>query len=83
MKIRKAYLIFVRPPGSQIWTQHWKGCLYNEDIANGIADNIALEGKYCSKVIEIELPREIDEYLYSQHADGDVKFVVASDTGVC
>lgn len=89
MKTRTSYIIFVRPPGSSMWTQHMKPgegipwVSYKMEEANKEADLVTLDMDYCTRVVSIEHPAEIDEYLYAKHADGDVKFVVASDTGVC
>jgi hypothetical protein len=77
---RTAYLIFVRPPGSQMWTQHMKAqkgipyTSYKRQEAEYEAVRVTCAKHYCTRVVPVEHPREIDEALYSQMADGDVRF---------
>lgn len=76
---RTAYLIFVRPPGSGMWTQHMKGSnvpytSYTREIAEREAVGVTVSKNYCTRVVPIEHPREVDETLYATMADGDVRF---------
>jgi hypothetical protein len=76
---RTSYIIFVRPPGSQMWTQHMKRTdtgpipytSYSADKANDEAIKICDQGKYCARVVAIDHPRETDEDRYAMLADAD------------
>ena len=80
---RTAYLIFIRPPGSQMWTQHMKPTCtgpipwvsYVVDTANEEARRICDEGKYCARVVPVHHQREIDDARYALMADGDTRYV--------
>ena len=79
---RTAYLIFVRPPGSEMWTQHMKKAAggsipyasYNRRKAEEEAMRVTIARHYCTRVVPIDHPREPDETLYAQMADGDTRF---------
>jgi len=82
---RTSYLIFVRPPGSHMWTQHMKKTdtgpipwvSYDIDKANAEAVHICDQGKYCSRVVPIDHPREIDQERYAMLADADTIYFSA------
>jgi len=82
MDTRTAYLIFVRPPGSGMWTQHLKWVTdthipwvsYKRADAEKEAVRVTIAKNYCTRVVPIEHPREIDETLYAQMADGETRF---------
>ena len=82
---RTAYLIFVRPPGSQMWTQHTKHfdgapipwTSYKLADAEQEAMRVMRLKSYCTRVVPIEHPKEVDTNLYSQMADGDIRFYPA------
>lgn len=76
------YIIYVRPPGSSTWTQHFRrdnrGIPYrseNAETANKEARTIAEHTKYCARVVLVKLPPERDERIYAMMADGDTLYV--------
>ena len=83
MDSRTIYMIFVRPRGSSIWTQHmnergnpWRGS--HPDKANEEAVTIANTTKYCARVASIRVPKLPDSTgakNYAGLADGDTLYV--------
>jgi hypothetical protein len=83
MDSRTIYMIFVRPRGSSIWTQHininknpWRAS--HPDKANEEAVTIANMTKYCTRVVSIRVPKlpdSIGPKNYAVLADGDTLYV--------
>ena len=83
MNTRTIYNIYVRPPGSQIWTLHmkenhvpWRSAA--PDKANQEAIKIINQGKYCAFVKAITVSRNADEEdsrPYAILADGSTLYV--------
>ena len=76
---KERYLIFVRPPGSRMWTQHMKEngnpyLSFSEEQALDDACKIVEEGKYCAHVAKVELKREIDTILKATTSGLDVTY---------
>lgn len=82
MDSRTIYLIFVRPKGSSIWTQHIneRGNPWREshpDKANEEAVTIANKTKYCARVVSFRAPKLPDSKgagNYAVLADGDILY---------
>lgn len=88
MTHRTFYLIFVRPPGSHIWTQHIKMPHKGTAIpftattvlqANQEAMRVVETTRYCARVVTVNHPSEIDTLQYAQFADGDSRYYVAGE----
>ena len=80
---KERYLIFVRPPGSRMWTQHMKAkgvpyVSFNPDQAFQEACNISEKGQYCTQVCKVELRPEIDTVLKATTHDLDKTYLVSS-----
>lgn len=83
MNTRTIYNIYIRPPGSQTWTQHmkenhvpWRSGV--PDKANQEAIKIINQGKYCAFVKAITVSRDADEKEsrpYAVLADGSSLYV--------
>lgn len=77
MTQRIAYTIWVRPPGSDMWTQHMKAekgipwVSYRSNDADREAVRVMIARNYCTRVVKIHLPRERDEHITALLADGD------------
>jgi hypothetical protein len=83
MKTRTIYQIYVRPPGSNLWTQHMKKDGTGHSIpwrtsdpgkANREAVHVVHTTSYCAKVTSVEVPKEPDDEDHPQYAmlaDGD------------
>lgn len=79
------YFIFVRPPGSGMWTLHcfpsgfhtpWRDTRH--ELANSEAKRIVDNTRYCARVVGVELPDEVDDGTpYALLADGDSMYVAA------
>lgn len=78
---RTAYLIFVRPPGSHMWTQHAPQGIpfarYDKDQAEAEAISITESTKFCTRVVTVDHPIGIDGRLYAQMSDGDIRYYPA------
>lgn len=81
--MRTHYFIFVRPPGSNLWTMKMKATpsfqdipwiTFDPNIANDMATAIASETEFCAMVKPIQFPKSIDTEKYALLADGETKF---------
>ena len=85
MKTRTIYQIYVRPPGSNLWTQHmtkaaggpvpWRSG--NPEKANQEAVRVVHTTRYCAKVTNVQVPKEPDDEDHPQYAmlaDGDTLY---------
>jgi hypothetical protein len=81
MNTRTSYIIFVRPPGSTMWTQLMKPdkaipwTSYDEDKANNQAVRICDMGIYCARVISVHHKLELDKRRYALMADGETLYL--------
>ena len=83
MNTRTIYLIFVRPPGSETWTQHMKesGVPWRSgkpSTADEYAVTLANKSKYCTKVVAVKVPKDPDDEDHPKYAvlsDGDTLYV--------
>ena len=86
MDSRTIYIIFVRPRGSEIWTQHmsdkripWRS--NSPDKANEEAVTITNTTKYCARVASIRLPKlpdSTESNKYAVLADGDTLYTATA-----
>lgn len=87
MQTSPIYIIYVRPPGSFTWTQHFRmgkgkpvGVPFrttNPKTANSEAVKISMGGKLCTIVRKVELPDTYDSVrslTYAILADGDTLY---------
>lgn len=82
---KERYLIFVRPPGSRMWTQHMKRhgipyTAFNAEEAMEAAIAIAESQKYCTQVCKVELKQEIDTELKATSHDYDTTYFIQKET---
>ena len=82
---KQRYLIFVRPPGSRMWTQHMKkhGIPYTAFDAKEAMDTaiaISEGGKYCTQVCKVELKQEIDTELKATSHDYDTTYFIQKES---
>jgi hypothetical protein len=73
------YTVWVRPPGSFVWTQLISAQVpfrASANRANEMAMLVAEQDKLCARVVKIDLPPEPDCELYAILADGETKYTI-------
>jgi hypothetical protein len=78
-KCNPFYTVWIRPPGSLVWTQLMSGQApyrASGNRANEMAMHVAAQCKYCARVVKIDLPPEPDCELYAMLADGETKYKI-------
>ena len=81
---KERFLIFVRPPGSRMWTQHMKSkgipnVTFDADEAFRDACAISDEGKYCTQVSKVELRPQIDTEIKATAHDLDMTYIATKN----
>lgn len=67
--VKLYYLVWVRPPGSVIWTIDGHRQYWSRAQANERAHEIMAEGKYCAAVRSVGLPDEKEDDIYVEYVD--------------
>ena len=77
------YIVFVRPPGSHVWTIAMKDCstgaripnlFMNAEAADEYAVQVCEESEYCTCVGKITLPKEQDKIQSARFSDADTVY---------